>query len=86
MIEYKIPLWGIITFSLGQIVAFAWFLIRLHFTSKEHKDRIEKIEKENETLRAELKEVRETLLIVRHNTELLMLGLLKTGAKNKDLA
>jgi hypothetical protein len=83
MIEYKIPLWAIIMFSGAQLAAFAWFLIQLHFANKENKERLDEVEKENAETKKELKEVRETLLIVKHNTELLMLGLLKTGAKNQ---
>lgn len=89
MIEYKIPLWTIISFALLQLVSFAWFLIQLYFTAKEHKERIREIEAENLELKKDLKNVLEKMQdlkleisVIKNNVEHIMVGLLKDGRRS----
>lgn len=45
------------------------------------KDSVKRLEKENEDLKKELKEMMAILIKVEHNTTLLMMGRIKTGSK-----
>jgi hypothetical protein len=70
----------IIMFILGHSVAIAWALITLFFDVKALKIQAKEMHEENVELRKQLKDINDTLLIVRNNTELLMLGKLKTSS------
>jgi Ca2+/Na+ antiporter len=81
MIEYKIPLWTIISSAVIYVASFAWFLIQLYYSDKRNNERIERIEGENKELKKELREIREGMLIVKNNVEHIMVGLLKNGRR-----
>jgi cell division protein FtsB len=88
----QIP-WPVVTFIIAQLGAFIWFLVKIYFkTEKNTSDitalalrvdaELDKIAKENAELKKELKEMRDILVKVENNTHLLMLGRIKTGAKD----
>lgn len=85
--------WTVIIFIIAQLGTFIWFLIRLHFKSEETAKGLKALElkvandmseikKENIELKKELKDMRDILVKVENNTHLLMLGRIKTGAKD----
>lgn len=45
-IDYKIPLWAIIVYILGQVAAVYWFIDRLSKSTENNKLKIEQLEKE----------------------------------------
>jgi cell division protein FtsL len=72
---------SIIIFIVGQTATAAWAIITTHFKVRAIEQKLVEIEKENHELKQQLKELSDTLLIVRSHTELLVLGKLKTGPK-----
>lgn len=72
---------SIIIFVVGQTATAAWAIITTHFKVRSIEQKLVEIEKENHALKIQLKELSDTLLIVKNNTELLVLGKLKTGPK-----
>lgn len=72
---------SVIIFFLGQTFTAAWAIITTHFKVRSIEQKMAEIEKENQQLKHQLKELSDTLLIVKNNTELLVLGKLKTGPK-----
>ena len=72
---------SVVLFFIGQTAAIAWAIITMFFDIKELKQNFVSIKKENEALKHQLKELSDTLLIVKNNTDLLILGKLKTGPK-----
>lgn len=72
---------SIIIFIVGQTATAAWAIITTHFKVRSIEQKLVEIEKENHELKQQLKELSDTLLIVRSHTELLVLGKLKTGPK-----
>jgi cell division protein FtsB len=72
---------SVILFFVGQTATAAWAIITMYFDIKTLKQKHESIIKENEELKHQLKDLSDTLLIVKNNTELLVLGKLKTGQK-----
>lgn len=92
MIEYKIPLWTIISFAIVQLVSFAWFLIKLHFTTKEHRARITEMEAENKALRVEFKEflkqiqqMTTDMAVVKNNVEHITVALVNKGQRRPQI-
>lgn len=53
--------------------------IKLWFSNERLKERVKEIEDHNRELRHQLKELSDTLIVVKQNTELLLLGRIKTG-------
>lgn len=85
--------WTVVTFIIIQLGTFIWFLIKLHFKTERNTEMIIKLEqkvasemseikRENVELKKELKDMRDILVKVENNTHLLMLGRIKTGAKD----
>jgi regulator of replication initiation timing len=72
---------SIIIFVVGQTATAAWAIITTHFKVRAIEQKLVEMEKENHALKIQLKELSDTLLIVKNNTELLVLGKLKTGPK-----
>lgn len=72
---------GIIVFLLGQTVMGVLALIKLYYSFQALEKKVQEQEKEHKELRGQIKELSDTLLIVKNNTDLLVLGKLKTGAK-----
>jgi hypothetical protein len=70
----------VILFITGQTIAAAWAIIVTHFKVRQMEEQIKEIKKENALLQKQLKDISDTLIIVRNNTELLMLGKLKTNS------
>lgn len=86
MIETTIPIWGIITFGISHVGLFAWTVVKLYFgkieTDKELasvKEKHKQLEAENRELKEMIKSISDTLITVKNNTELLMLGRIKTS-------
>lgn len=73
--------WAPITYGVTNIAVFAWFLIKLHFRSQAQQDQIDNLKAENKEMREMLKELNDTLLIVKNNTDLLLLGRIKTNSR-----
>lgn len=69
----------LIIFIICQALAGCGAIVTMYFDVKNLKTRLETSEKENKELRHELREMRDTLLLVKHSTDLLVLGKLKTG-------
>ena len=72
---------SVIIFVVGQTATAAWAIITTHFKVRAIEEKLTEIEKESQELKKQLKDLSDTLLIVKNNTELLVLGKLKTGAK-----
>lgn len=70
---------GVIIFILGQTVTAVWAIIKLYFAVESMKSKVSEMEKENKELKTQLKELSETLLLVKHSVDLLVIGRLKTG-------
>lgn len=69
----------IIIFAITQTVAAIWFIAKLFNTVESMKVKMNDIEKENKELKTQLKELSDTLLLVKHSVDLLVIGRLKTG-------
>lgn len=76
----EIP-WSLVIFLATQTFGAIWFISNLNSDFKNLKQKVDQIEKENENLRKEIKEMRDILIKVEHNTTLLMMGRIKTGSK-----
>ena len=70
---------GLIIFILTQTAAAVWAIIKLYFAVESMKIKVVEIEKENKELKTQLKELSDTLLLVKHSVDLLVIGRLKTG-------
>ena len=70
---------GLIIFILTQTAAAVWAIIKLYFAVESMKTKVVEIEKENKELKTQLKELSDTLLLVKHSVDLLVIGRLKTG-------
>lgn len=70
---------SLIIFALGQAVTTVWFFIKLYFKVESMDKKVKELELENKELKKQLKELSDTLLLVKNNTDLLILGRLKTG-------
>ena len=76
----EIP-WSLVIFLVTQTIAAIWVIIKMYFKLNSLDDKVNKLEVENKELRLQLKELSDTLLIVKNNTDLLVLGKLKTGSR-----
>lgn len=74
--------WSIVIFVIAQTAGAIWFISNLNSDVKNLKQQVNHIEKENEALRKELREMRDIMIKVEHNTALLMLNRIKTGQKD----
>jgi hypothetical protein len=70
---------GLIIFILTQTAMAVWAIIKLYFAVEGMKIKVLEIEKENHDLKKQLKDMSDTLLLVKHSVDLLVLGRLKTG-------
>ena len=70
---------GLIIFILTQTAMAVWAIIKLYFAVESMKTKVLEIEKENHDLKKQLKDMSDTLLLVKHSVDLLVLGRLKTG-------
>ena len=70
---------GLIIFILTQTGMAVWAIIKLYFAVEGMKTKVSEIEKENKELKEQLKIMSDTLLLVKHSVDLLVLGRLKTG-------
>ena len=70
---------GLIIFILTQTAAAVWAIIKLYFAVESMKTKMVEIEKENKELKTQLKDLSDTLLLVKHSVDLLVIGRLKTG-------
>lgn len=70
---------GLIIFILTQTAMAVWAIIKLYFAVEGMKTKVLEIEKENHDLKKQLKDMSDTLLLVKHSVDLLVLGRLKTG-------
>lgn len=77
----EIP-WSLVVFLATQTFGAIWFISNLNSDFKNLKQKVDQIEKENENLRKEIKEMRDILIKVEHNTTLLMMGRIKTNARD----
>lgn len=80
----NIPL-PLIIFAITQTTAAIWFIAKLYSSVESMKIKMVDIEKENKELKEQLKQLSDTLLLVKHSVDLLVIGRLKTGAV-KDAA
>jgi hypothetical protein len=67
-----------IVFALTQTVLAFWAIVKMYFKLNSLDDKVNKLEKENEQLKHELKEMRDIMIKVEQNTTLLMMGRIKT--------
>lgn len=74
----NIPL-PLIIFAVTQTAAAIWFIAKLYSSVESMKEKVNQIEKENLDLKKQLKELSDTLLLVKHSVDLLVIGRLKTG-------
>lgn len=70
--------WAPITYGVTNIAVFAWFIIKLHFKSESQQKQIDNLLLENREIRDQLRELSDMLLVVKNNTDLLLLGRIKT--------
>ena len=71
---------GIVVFFIGQTVTAAWALITMYFDIRSLKTKMIEIDNENKEIKQQLKELSDTLILVKNNTDLLLLGRIKTAA------
>ena len=69
----------LIIFAVTQTIAAIWFIAKLYSSVESMKEKVNQIEKENKELKQQLKELSDTLLLVKHSVDLLVIGRLKTG-------
>lgn len=69
----------LIIIMLGQAGIGILALVKLYFSNERLKERVKEIETRNEKLADRLKELNDTMIVVKQNTELLLLGRIKTG-------
>ncbi len=72
---------GLIIFVLGQTATAAWAIITMFFDLKSLKAKLIEVEAENKELKEQIKIMSDMLLVVKNNTDLLLLGRIKTGGK-----
>lgn len=72
---------SLIIFVIGQTATAAWAIITMWFDVKSIKQKLIEVEIENKELRDQIKEMSDMLLVVKNNTDLLLLGRIKTGQK-----
>lgn len=75
---------GYIIFILAQTGTAVWAIIKLYFAVDAMKIKVAEIEKENKELKKQLQQLNDTLLLVKHSVDLLVLGRLKTGKVNQE--
>jgi hypothetical protein len=73
--------WSLVIFVVGQSGLAAWAIIKMYFKLNALDEKVNKLEAENKELKLQLKILSDTLLLVKNNTDLLLLGRIKTGAK-----
>jgi cell division protein FtsB len=73
--------WPIVIFLIVQTAGGVWFIIKMYFKLTALDEKVNKLETENKELKAQLKLLSDTLLLVKNNTDLLLLGRIKTGSK-----
>ena len=69
----------IILFFVTQTAAVVWFFIKLYFKVEAMSKKVSELDSENKELKKQLKDISDTLLIVKHTTDLLYLGKIKTN-------
>jgi hypothetical protein len=87
-IELIISLLGeliVLVFAAGKIYSdFRKMDARIDHVEQELTKKLEAMEQEHKDLKKQLKELNDTLILVKHNTELLLLGRIKTGKINNE--
>lgn len=73
--------WSLVIFVVGQTGLAAWAIIKMYFKLNALDEKVNKLEVENKELKMQLKILSDTLLLVKNNTDLLLLGRIKTGNK-----
>jgi cell division protein FtsB len=71
----------IIIFFATQTAAVVWFFIKLYFKVESMSKKVSELDSENKELKKQLSDLKDILIKVENNTHLLMLGRIKTGAK-----
>ncbi len=69
----------LIIFAVTQTAAAIWFIAKLYTSVEAMKEKVVQIEKENKELKEQLRQLSDTLLLVKHSVDLLVIGRLKTG-------
>lgn len=70
---------SVILFIVGQTATAAWAIVTMYFEMKQIKIKISELEEENKDLKESVKSLSDMLLVVKNNTDLLLLGRIKTG-------
>lgn len=73
---------SIVIFIIGQTATAAWAIVTTHFKVRAMEEKLKEMEKENAELKKHLRELSDTLLLVKHSVDLLVIGKIKTGNKN----
>lgn len=73
--------WSLVIFVVGQSGLAAWAIIKMYFKLNALDEKVNKLETENKELKLQLKILSDTLLLVKNNTDLLLLGRIKTSSK-----
>lgn len=76
----NIPI-SLIIFVIGQTGLAAWSIITMWFDVKSIKLKLVEVEQENKDLKEQIKIMSDMLLVVKNNTDLLLLGRIKMGTK-----
>ena len=71
----------LIMIIFGQAVLGIGALIKLYFSNERLKERVREMEERHKDFQAEFKELRDLLMSTKNNTDLLLLGRIKTGEK-----
>jgi CO dehydrogenase nickel-insertion accessory protein CooC1 len=69
----------ILLFIVGQTATAAWAIITTHFKVRAIEEKLAQMEKENKELGKQLRDLSDTLLLVKHSVDLLVIGKIKTG-------
>ena len=70
---------SVIIFVIGQTATAAWAIITTHFKVLSIEKQVVEMKAESEALQKQLRELNDTLLLVKHSVDLLVIGRLKTG-------
>jgi hypothetical protein len=73
----------IVLFFVTQTAAVVWFFIKLYFKVESMSKKVSELDSENKELKHQLKEMSDTLLLVKNNIDLLIIGRIKTGKVNE---
>jgi cell division protein FtsB len=71
--------WNIIIFGASNVIVFTVGAIKFYFKMEAIKADVDNLKAENKELKKQLRDLSDTLLLVKHSVDLLVIGKIKTG-------